>query len=286
MRSRCRNGGFTLVELIVVIVITGVLAGTLVVFFKPALDSYLDVGRRATLTDMADTALKSMSRDIRMAVPNSVRLIDSKVCFALSPTADGAIYRTAPDKRPAAPATYHFNPLVPNATAQLDLLSPIDNINGKTIVINNINGDDVYTGASRATVSSFQALTTVSTPTNEVGTARIGFASKTFPAHDRGGYLFVVPADEQVVYYIYSSSTKKLYRLARTFAVQGNTAPTSCPSIAGAAVLADSVADVTFSSLPNQGAGADQVYMQLTIKLSANGEDVQLSYGVSAENRP
>lgn len=275
--------GFTLVELIMVIVITGVLAGSLVVFFKPAFDSYLDVGRRATLTDMADTAIKGMTRDIRSAVPNSFKLIDPNVCFALVPTVDGALYRTAPDKRAGAPATFHFNPLVPNATSQLDLLTPTGDLTGKAIVINNINGDDVYTGTSRATVTAFQALSASTTPTDEVGTARIGFASTTFPGNDRGAYLFVVPASGQIVYYIYSSANQKLYRLATGFT---GSAPTSCPGVAGAAVVADFVAGATFSRVLNQGTNADLTYVQLTLKLSQNNENIQLTHGVAIENRP
>lgn len=69
-----RQAGFTLVEAIMVITITGVLAGMVAVFIKPAIDAYFDQARRAELTDIADTALRRMTRDIRLAVPNTVRV--------------------------------------------------------------------------------------------------------------------------------------------------------------------------------------------------------------------
>ena len=80
--------GFTLVELVMVIIITGVLAAALTVFMKPAIDSYFDTRRRADLTDMADTALRRMSQDIRSAVPNSIRSVTAS-CFQLVPTIAG-----------------------------------------------------------------------------------------------------------------------------------------------------------------------------------------------------
>lgn len=67
--------GFTLVELVVAITLTGILAAVVAVFLRVPLTAYEDVTRRATLTDIADTALRRMSRDIRDALPNSVRVI-------------------------------------------------------------------------------------------------------------------------------------------------------------------------------------------------------------------
>ena len=77
MSSSCRQNGFTLIELIMVIVITGILAGIVAIFIKTPVDQYLAIARRAAITDIADTAMRRMGRDIRTAVPNSVRLMTS-----------------------------------------------------------------------------------------------------------------------------------------------------------------------------------------------------------------
>lgn len=69
-----RPRGFTLVEMIVVIAITGVIAAIVAVFLRAPVMQYVDVARRADMSDAADTALRRMARDIRLALPNSVRV--------------------------------------------------------------------------------------------------------------------------------------------------------------------------------------------------------------------
>ena len=64
--------GFTLVEMIMVIVITGIIGGMVAVFLRAPVQQYMDVSRRADMTDIADTALRRVSRDLRSALPNSV----------------------------------------------------------------------------------------------------------------------------------------------------------------------------------------------------------------------
>ena len=71
-RYSCARG-FTLLEAVLVIVITGIIAAIVAVFIKLPVDSYLDSARRAELTDVADTAVRRMARDIHLALPNSVR---------------------------------------------------------------------------------------------------------------------------------------------------------------------------------------------------------------------
>ena len=75
MRTRRKTQrGFTLVEMIVVIVITGIIAGVVAIFLRAPVQGYVDSARRAEMTDIADTALRRIGRDLRTAVPNSVRV--------------------------------------------------------------------------------------------------------------------------------------------------------------------------------------------------------------------
>jgi MSHA biogenesis protein MshO len=66
--------GFTLIELVTAIVITGILAAAAAVFLRVPIAGYYDVARRAALTDIADLAVRRFSRDVQTALPNSVRV--------------------------------------------------------------------------------------------------------------------------------------------------------------------------------------------------------------------
>jgi len=91
---RKSHSGFTLVEMIIVIVITGIIGGIVAMFIKAPVQGYVDSARRAELTDIADTAVRRMARDIRSAVPNSVRFSNCTApCVEFIPTKDGGRYR-------------------------------------------------------------------------------------------------------------------------------------------------------------------------------------------------
>ena len=95
MRANSKSHrGFTLVEMIVVIVITGIIGAIVAVFLRAPVQGYIDSARRAELTDIADTALRRMARDVRTAVPNSVRFSNCTApCVEFLPTKDGGRYR-------------------------------------------------------------------------------------------------------------------------------------------------------------------------------------------------
>ena len=92
--------GFTLVEMIVVIVITGIIGGVVAMFIRAPVQGYMDSARRAEMTDIADTALRRMARDIRTAVPNSVRIpvAAGSTYIEFLPTKAGGRYRANPDQ--------------------------------------------------------------------------------------------------------------------------------------------------------------------------------------------
>ncbi len=90
--ARHPSAGFTLIEAIVAIVITGILSSIVAVFIARPVQGYVDSVRRAELTDAADVALRRMTRDIRRALPNSLRLKDSANATVLSCAAGTTCY--------------------------------------------------------------------------------------------------------------------------------------------------------------------------------------------------
>lgn len=94
-----RARGFTLTEAIIVIVITGIISAVVAVFMVKPVQGYFDATRRAQLSDLADTALRRMTRDLRLALPNSVRITSAggSVYLEFLLTRGGGRYRAELD---------------------------------------------------------------------------------------------------------------------------------------------------------------------------------------------
>jgi MSHA biogenesis protein MshO len=73
MRPDHPERGVTLIELVLAIVIVGIVVAAVVFFLSPLRQSN-DLALRAELTDIADNALQRIGRDVKLALPNSVRI--------------------------------------------------------------------------------------------------------------------------------------------------------------------------------------------------------------------
>ncbi len=96
-KERKAETGFTLVELTIVIVIIGILAALGGRFIAMPVESYVDLARRTRLVDQAAMALQRMQRDIRHALPNSIRIGGGGRYLEMLNTIDGGRYRLYPD---------------------------------------------------------------------------------------------------------------------------------------------------------------------------------------------
>lgn len=92
-----RAGGFTLIEAVMTIAIIGIVAGMVAVFMRIPILGYRETVDRAELTDQADLALRRMARDIRLALPNSVRVNDAGDHLEFLQTRSGARYLALDD---------------------------------------------------------------------------------------------------------------------------------------------------------------------------------------------
>lgn len=94
--------GFTLIELVVTITISLIVVSFVSMFISQPVRGFMDESRRARLVEAADSALGRMKRDVRRALPNSIRTTSSGGVAALEllGTVDGARYRAQPPGGP------------------------------------------------------------------------------------------------------------------------------------------------------------------------------------------
>ncbi len=179
--------GFTLIEAIVAMVLLGI-AGSLVgMFIRIPIEGYFDTERRARLTDTADTALRRMARDLRLALPNSIRItaVGNVRYLEFLQTRTGGRYRTDPT------AAGGGNPLEFGIadTNGFDVLgNPLDFQAGDHVAIANLgtdSGADAYTGNNMV-------------PVTGVAGGMVQFAAFHFPVPSPGARFFIV--DQRVTY--------------------------------------------------------------------------------------
>jgi len=152
------NAGFTMVEAVVVIAIAGIIAAMLAVFIRQPVEAYVDTTRRASLSGLADTALRRISRDLQAALPNSVRVVSSAGTTYLEfiPMLGGARYRQYPTLGGSGDVL-DFS----GADSAVDLLGSVPAYAaGSSAVVFNLGpgtASDAYAGNNRTLISSSNA---------------------------------------------------------------------------------------------------------------------------------
>lgn len=161
-----RARGFTLVELVVVIVILGIVSAMVAVFVTVPVRSYIDTAARAELVDIADTATRRIARDVRLALPNSVRIDASGRYMELLLTKTGGRYLSVNDNTPGNVLAFDTDPLPATPTNVFAIVGAAPTgaqtiVPGDFIVVNNLGGattpvDAYYCNAkcNRGTVSA------------------------------------------------------------------------------------------------------------------------------------
>jgi len=274
-----RQYGFTLVEMIIVIVITGIIAGIVAIFIRAPVQGYVDSARRAELTDIADTAVRRLSRDVRIAVPNSVRVANCGVvpCVEFLPTKDGGRYRALPVG----------NMLFATNNGIFDVIGPVPSlVAGDFIVVGSTQSDGslAYLQTNAGVLRSY---TSVAGTTVTMNATALPVTSE-LPSQR----FDVVDGVQQAVTYAcvgtlgaLDASLNGQARLVRYWKYGFNPAQVNPPVGAGmlTAVLADKVSNCVIDyGLPNQRFGLVAVRLTLT----SGGESVSLYNEIHVNNSP
>lgn len=319
-----RITGVTLIELVVVITITGIIAVVLGAFIVRPIQGYQATVRRAELVDAAEMALRRTARDIRQALPNSVRVRDSLgnvnnvTCNAAGVTCaiemlntmDGARYRDGPGNighnhgptpfrlRINASDTDGFNIVgffqnitVPY-TSTTERLA-IYNQGAPPGVLCNGTGADAYSDAG-CLAGSRIVMTNPAVVTFTIGDDGGGDEQQILPVG--GSFLFRWASPNQRVFivdtpvtYICSGGAGGTIRRYSEYAITAAqpTNPAAAPLSGGNnALLTTPVTACTFSYSPGTNQRAGLVTLDITITDTASGEQVRLLHQVHVDNSP
>jgi MSHA biogenesis protein MshO len=275
-----RQPGFSLVELIVVIVILGILSASVGVFMANPIRAYFQTIDRAALTDAGNLVIRRIARELQAAVPNSARITSGGGTTFLEyvPIVDAGRYRAAVSNGNDPTGIDPLN--VNDATdGSFQVLGPTINApaGSKLVVLNLGYGNaNLYSGTNSRTVTSIgSALQTITfTPTT------------VWPGDSPGYRFYIVNGAATYACTPNASGTGTLtrysgYAIQATQPASTSTAPLSTAT--SSLVLGD-VSSCSFTPGPiSVDLNAVQMQLQLT---DSNGETVSLYSQVHAPNSP
>ena len=262
-----------------VMTITALLAAGVAVFLRKPVEGYFDLARRSALSDVADTAVRRISRDLHLALPNSVRTVaGDEHCLEFLPTYNGGRYRADVD---AGGGGNVFG--TAGALTTLDVLGPLSAApaaNDMLVIYNlGIKGANAYDGDNLATVAGGSTSQITLNP------------ARQFPFGSPGNRFHLISGSEQAVFYVCSNvgtdaagnGTGSLYRLSG-YGINA-AEPGACPVIpANTPLLAQNVSTCSFAYV--SGVTARSGLVSLRLGITQSNEAVNLYHDVHVSNVP
>jgi MSHA biogenesis protein MshO len=283
MPARSKHAGFSLFELILVILLLGIMAGGAGLLIKTPIDAYSDQVRRQFLVDQAEMALRQIARDVRKALPNSIRTTPVGAGWALEMvnTIDGARYRDEfgggfnadTDILDFTAADDEFN--------FLGLLNSASLAAGQRLVIYNTAPANIYSDATSGANPGIitPATTTLALSVNGSENHVVMNPSFQFAQQSPGQRAFIVDGP---ISYICTPASGRITRYSNYAYALAQ--PTSTPTGASQGPLVTQLAGCSL----NYTAGTAQRggIVTLEITLSDSGETVTLLHQVHVDNVP
>jgi MSHA biogenesis protein MshO len=223
-----RQKGFTLVELVIVITLLGIISLVTVGFISSSMQGYADLKRRDQLSAAARVAVERMAREVRNALPNSIRVNGTGTCLEFVPAVAASRYLSVPTASAATSFDSVAYAVEPEFVSGRVAVYPID-----SNVSDEVHADNpIYKPDTHSIVSPILAagLTLAPNPTPASGAVTVTFlggAAHQFPADSPSARYFII--DEPVSFCLVGTD---LYRFqgengsAYTFSVTQPSAAT------------------------------------------------------------
>lgn len=298
-------GGITLIELVVAMVLTGIIIAATVYFFYPVIQG-VDLTGRAELTDIADNALQRIGREVRLALPNSVRQTTSGSSSFLEflPVRAAGRYRSdgggaaggtnCPDTGAGTPDSdqLSFSPVIDTCFKTIGTLADAGTITTNDFVVFNNYGEG-FTGQTAYATAGTLNRRKISAVADEGTRERIAFISTTAldrTLHDSPGKRFFVivgnASGPEPVTFACDTSARTLTRYWGY--AMSSAQPTTFVG-ASSALIADNVTGCNFDYTANVAPQIGLLTLRLTLSKSLPGgatETVSLYHAVHITNVP
>lgn len=281
-----RQRGVTLVELVITITVGSIVVAFMAMFIVTPMSAYSAQARRAELVDGADSALRFMARDLRAALPNSVRVASSGSVTALEllATVDGARYRDGgPLTNPALELDFTAADAAFATTVPFTQLSlPWSSATHYLAIYNvGVPGADAYAAANVITPAGTTITISAGSAANE-NLLTLNPAFK-FSLGSPGKRVYLVSGP---VTYLCDTSAGTLMRYSGypISSVQATSAATLLAAGASASMVTADVGACQFTY--SSGTAQRNALATLTMQLARSGESVQLLHEVQLGNAP
>lgn len=268
--------GFTLIEAIVVMVITGIIAAVVALFIRAPVQAYFDSVQRAELSDAADTALRRMTRDLRRALPNSVRISENGQAIEFLLTKSGGRYLDDADAVGEGGRILDFQN---SGNTSFDAIGPVEVAEGDYIAVYNLGPGmepaNAWSQGNLAQVLGVRASENATTIT--LVDNIFALQSPAMPSPGRRFQVVSMPVT-------YACTGKDLKRYWGYGITAGQQTPPDISVQGASALMAGGVKACAFSN--TSLAQAFNALVGLSLTLARNDEAITLFQQVHLDNTP
>lgn len=277
LAQRKKNRGFTLIEMITVIVLLGIMAGILTPFIAKALQAYTHSKARAMLVAKGRLALERLAREVHQAVPNSLSVLSAGTGIEFARSRAGGRYVERFDSfgTEFSRINRRFRKNA-NLTNLYIVGTGLSFSANDVLVIGNTSPADLQAGNTAAAISGITATTLAMDGT--VAGQILSFTGQQFTVESPGKHFSIV---DQTVEVGLTGNT------LRWFTATGLTNYNGAANWSSSdPVLTDGVSAVTFAYAPGTPQSTGVLRVDLQITEASTGETIRLYREIHVRNTP
>lgn len=291
-----KQKGFTLIESIITIIIIGIVSSTVSLIIGNYLENYDATSRRTMMQTSAQLAVERISREIRIALPNSVCIPDvsatncTPTIIAAKPIRDkvffikikdAGYYQDSSGFYPNGTTQREALPVVPApASTLVDIVSGIDLAaqNNDYLSVYNINNESIYAP------NNFPQIVSVTPMDVDAGVAgndiiRLQISSKSFPLPSPKRRAHIIEPNTTIFYL--ENGNLRLGKSATFDAPGFNPADPE-----NSYLLLQNVTNLSFNYDPGSPQRAGLLNIDITVEDPIQKENIHIIHGVHVYNAP